>query len=143
MADGKLSSASGAGGSGGSGFYDLGDVVAIKDSKVFATSFAAAKEAMQRVGVVAFMPVRDSDTIELGMLHRNLDATALMMTRLMEGKSKGNRGTDRHCLNDFNSSLFETPSYEILRGLLLPGRYTLHLLQELHPGCIYDTGIGD
>jgi len=66
-----------------------------------------------------------------------------MMTRLVEGKSKGNIGTDRHCLNDFNSSLFETPSYEVLRGLLLPGRYTLHLLQELHPGCSYDTGIGD
>ena len=44
MADGKFSSASGASGNGESGFYDLGDVVAIKDSKVLATNFASERK---------------------------------------------------------------------------------------------------
>jgi len=44
IADGKFSSASGASGSGGSGFYDFGDVVAIEDSKVLATSFAPERK---------------------------------------------------------------------------------------------------
>jgi len=139
----RIASASGAGGSGGSGFYNLGDVVAVNGSEVFATDFAPAEEAMNKSGVVAYMPVKDTDTCELALLHCNLDAMAVMMTRLMEGKPKGNRGVDRHCLNDFSASLFDGASYELIRQRLLPGRITLQLLQKLYLGCSYDTGIGD
>ena len=146
MADSQLPSAAGASGAGGigsSGFYDLSDVIPIVKSTVFARTYEEAKRMMKTQGVVAFYPVKSTNTCELELFHKNLAGMASLMTRLKEKQPKGNRGKDRHCLNNFSNSLFEEESYELLREVLRPGRTTLHLLEELFPGSSYDTGIGD
>ena len=139
----SIASASGAGGRGSSGFYDLCDVVSIVNSTVFATNYEEAKRMLKTQGVVAFYPVKSTDTCELELFHKNLAGMAILMTRLKEKHPEGNRGKDRHCLNNFSDSLFTEESYELLRELLRPGRFTLHLMEELFPGSSYDTGIGD
>ena len=146
----SIASANGVG-RGGSGFYDLCDVVSIEKSTVMARTYEEAKRMLKTHGVVAFYPVSSANTHELELYHKNLANMAILMTRLKmtvlkekkEKKQEGNRGKDRHCLNSFQSSLFEEESYELLREILRPGRTTLHLLQELFPGSSYDTGIGD
>ena len=138
-----ITSASGASAIRGSGDYDLSDIIPIEESPVFARTYDEAKEIMQKYGVVAYYPVQSTNRCELRLLHQHLAGMAGLMTRLKEKNPKGNRGKDRHCLNDFNDSLFKDESYELLRELLRPGRYTLHLIEELFPGSSYDTGVGD
>jgi hypothetical protein len=139
----RIAPASGAGGIGSSVVYDLADVTPIEKSALFATTFEEAKIIMKNQGVVAYYPIDCTNTFELEQFHTNLAGMAGLMTRLTDKKSKGNRGKDRHCLNDFSDSLFKEESYELLREVLRPGRCTLHLLEELFPGSSYDTGIGD
>ena len=128
----------------GSGYYDLGDVNSIEDSQVFAKDYGQAKENLHTLGVVAYYPVKSTNTVELDLYHNNLDGMARLMTRMKEQlPDSGNRGKARHCLNSFNDSLFDDDSYELLHQLLRPGRMALHLLEELYPGSSYDTGIGD
>ena len=139
----RIASARGAGGIGSISYYDLSDVIPIDESTVFASTYEEATEMMKTQGVVAYYPVKPTNTCELDLFHKNLAGMASLMTRMKEKQPKGNRGKDRHCLNNFSDSLFTEESYELLRELLRPGRFTLHLMEELFPGSSCDTGIGD
>jgi len=138
-----ITSASGASAIRGSGDYDLSDIIPIEESPLFARTYDEAKEIMKKYGVVAYYPVQSTNRCELRLFHQHLAGMAGLMTRLKEKNPKGNRAQNRNCLNDFNDSLFKDESYELLRELLRPGRYTVHLIEELFPGSSYDTGVGD
>ena len=125
-----------------SGYIDVCALDCITKSKVYASNIEDAAAIMQRYGVVAYNPIKNKD-YEQEIYHETLDRVGILLRRLVAETPQANRGESRYCLNNFNNSLFEQESYDVLLQILRPGRLTLHLLQDEFPEASYDTGLGD